>query len=67
MNLSPEAIIALIALFVACIPGVRFILKNRNKLRRWWGQTQLTELPQSGRNDLTLILAVQVPFLYLSI
>jgi hypothetical protein len=67
MDLSAEAIIALIALFVACIPGIRFILKHRNKLRRWWGQTQHTELPQSGKTDLTLILMVQVPFLYLSL
>jgi hypothetical protein len=38
MAVSAEAIIALIALFVACVPGIRFALNNRNRIRQWWSQ-----------------------------
>lgn len=38
MAMSAEAIIGLIALFIACIPGIRFILRCRNKFRQFWNR-----------------------------
>lgn len=40
MSLSAEAIIALFALFVACVPGIRFALNRRDQICRWWARDQ---------------------------
>jgi hypothetical protein len=39
MALSTEAIIALLALFVACVPGVWFIVNHKNQICHWWSRT----------------------------
>ncbi|GFG02451.1 hypothetical protein IFM5058_00942 [Aspergillus udagawae] len=38
MALSAEAIIALVALFIACVPGIRLVVQNRKWLRQWWSR-----------------------------
>lgn len=38
--MSTEAIIALVALFIACVPGVRFLVNHRQKITQWWNRTQ---------------------------
>ncbi|RAK79325.1 uncharacterized protein BO72DRAFT_457014 [Aspergillus fijiensis CBS 313.89] len=40
MGLSAETIIALVALLVACVPGLRFMIKHNARIRRWWNNTQ---------------------------
>ncbi|PYH84570.1 hypothetical protein BO82DRAFT_7799 [Aspergillus uvarum CBS 121591] len=36
MSLSAETIIALLALLVACVPGIWFIVRHSALIRRWW-------------------------------
>ncbi|PKX88709.1 uncharacterized protein P174DRAFT_446210 [Aspergillus novofumigatus IBT 16806] len=43
MALSAEAIIALIALFIASVPGIRLVVQNRERLRQWWSRGTTTE------------------------
>jgi hypothetical protein len=40
MALSTEATIALFALFVACVPGIWFIVNQKNHIRQWWNRNQ---------------------------
>ncbi|RAH68321.1 uncharacterized protein BO66DRAFT_455409 [Aspergillus aculeatinus CBS 121060] len=41
MGLSAETIIALVALLVACVPGLWFMIKHNASIRRWWNNTQV--------------------------
>jgi hypothetical protein len=43
MALSAEAIIALIALFTASVPGIRLVVRNRELLRQWCSRGTSTE------------------------
>ncbi|GFF50463.1 hypothetical protein IFM46972_09050 [Aspergillus udagawae] len=43
MALSAEAIIALIGLFIACVPGIWFAVQNKQLLRQWWNRGTSTE------------------------
>jgi hypothetical protein len=52
--MSAEAIIGSIALFIACIPGIRFILRRHNKFRQLWNRASGAALPLSGTQDLSL-------------
>lgn len=54
MALSAEAIIALIALLIACVPGVRFILRRHSTFRLLWNQAEGAEFPLSGKLDQVL-------------
>jgi hypothetical protein len=54
MTLSAEAIIALIALLIACVPGVRFILRRHSMFRLLWNRAEAAEFPLSGMHDLVL-------------
>jgi hypothetical protein len=54
MALSAEAIIALIALLIACVPGVRFILRRHSMFRQLWNRAEAAEFPLSGMHDLVL-------------
>ncbi|KAE8311268.1 hypothetical protein BDV41DRAFT_542457 [Aspergillus transmontanensis] len=38
MALTTEAIIALIALFVACVPGIRFLISHKSMICQWWSR-----------------------------
>lgn len=38
MTLTTEAIIALIALFVACVPGIRFLISHKSVICQWWSR-----------------------------
>jgi hypothetical protein len=40
MALSTEATIALFALFVACVPGIWFIVNQKDQIRQWWNRNQ---------------------------
>ncbi|RAH84336.1 hypothetical protein BO86DRAFT_386970 [Aspergillus japonicus CBS 114.51] len=40
MSLSAETIIALLALLIACVPGLWFIVKHNASIRRWWSSNQ---------------------------
>jgi hypothetical protein len=40
MALSTEATIALFALFIACVPGIWFIVNQKNQIRQWWNRNQ---------------------------
>ncbi|KAL6229175.1 hypothetical protein BDW75DRAFT_235408 [Aspergillus navahoensis] len=54
MALSPEAIIALIALLIACFPVIRFAIQSRKLLRQWWNQDNSTggpPVPFSAHNQ----------------
>jgi hypothetical protein len=45
MTLSAEAIIGLIALFIACIPGIRFIPRRHKKFRQLWNRADGAAFP----------------------
>ncbi|EYE94761.1 uncharacterized protein EURHEDRAFT_403299 [Aspergillus ruber CBS 135680] len=38
--MSTEAIIALLALFIACVPGVRFLVSHRQRITQWWNRAR---------------------------
>ncbi|KAB8206327.1 hypothetical protein BDV34DRAFT_224670 [Aspergillus parasiticus] len=48
MTLTPEAIIALIALFVACVPGIRFLFSRKPKICQWWSRDRGPEDPENS-------------------
>jgi hypothetical protein len=51
MALSTEAIIALLALFVACVPGVWFIVNHKNQICHWWSRTPGNPFPLLSASD----------------
>lgn len=40
MSMSTEAIIALVALFIACVPGIQFLISHRHRIAQWWNTAQ---------------------------
>jgi hypothetical protein len=62
MALSPEAIIALVAVFIACVPGVRFVVQNRDRLRQWWSRGTS---PEGSALALSGTILVSDPYLIL--
>jgi hypothetical protein len=54
MALSAEAVIALIALLIACVPGVPFVLRRHNTCRLLRNRAEEAEFPLSGMHDLVL-------------
>jgi cbb3-type cytochrome oxidase subunit 3 len=53
MTMSAEAIIGLIALFIACIPGIRFIRRRHNRVRQ--DRADGAAFPLSGTHHLSLV------------
>jgi hypothetical protein len=54
MTMSAEAIIGLLALFIACVPCIRFFLRRRNRFRQLWNRDDGAVSPLSGTHDLSL-------------
>jgi hypothetical protein len=56
MALSAEAIIAMLALFVACLPGLRFLIAYyQSKVKRGRNGIQTPGLPSATLNYITLV------------